>query len=167
MLAGRFTETFREEHREVRDALLQLIDAFEQRDRQAIGTLLERIARLTGPHFRYEEESLYPELVQFFGTDYVEHLFSEHDRAIGRARRLVQLAEQSTLSDEDVAHAARLVRAILPHVSDCDGLSIMVERLPNETIETIFDARARSGRAGLNLLQWADQVRRRPIAPVV
>lgn len=49
----------------------------------------------------------------------------------------------------------------MPHVSDCDGLSIMVERLPTEKVQSILDARDHSLRAGLDLLQWAKQVRTR------
>lgn len=167
MLADQFTEIFREEHRQVRDVLLDLIEAFKRRDREAIGRLLQRTAKLTGPHFRYEEESLYPALVQIFGEKYVDYLFSEHDRAIGRAGKLVELASKSALSDADVKQAEELIRAILPHVSDCDGLSIMVERLPEQTVQGVLDARERSNHAGLDLMQWTKQVRKRPAQAVV
>ena len=163
MLADQFTEIFREEHRQVRDALLDLIGAFKRRDREVISQLLERTAKLTGPHFRYEEELLYPALVQIFGEKYVDYLFSEHDRAIGRAGKLVELAAKPTLSDADIKQAEELIRAILPHVSDCDGLSIMVERLPEQTVQEVLETRERSNRAGLDLMQWTQQVRKRPM----
>lgn len=69
MLADRFTQVFREEHRSVRDTLLDLIRAFEDRDKRRISLLLHQTARLTGPHFRYEEEALYPGLTELFGFD--------------------------------------------------------------------------------------------------
>jgi hypothetical protein len=162
-LADEFTTVFRHEHRQVRDVLLELIDAFEARDRERIGALLERTAALTGPHFRYEEETLYPALKAIFGEPYIDHLFHEHDGAIERAATLVGLAQQNTLSDADVAHAVRLVREILPHVSDCDGLSVMVEILPEDEVQSIFDARDRSHADGLDLLMWASGVRGRPL----
>jgi len=163
-LADDFSTIFRTEHREVRDALLDLVDAFRERDRNRIATLLERIAALTGPHFRYEEESLYPALIGIFEEAYVEYLYEAHDGAIARARTLVELGGQETLSDDDVALAIHLIREILPHVSDCDGLSVMVEVLPEEEVRSVFAARERTNRQGLDLLTWADTARARPAA---
>ncbi len=161
MLADQFTQIFREEHRQVRDLLLSLIPAFKARDRSQIQSLLSQIASLTGPHFRYEEESLYPLLVDFFGEEYVEKLYGDHDRAIASAKRLVELAGKESLSDAEVSEAVRLVRGILPHVSDCDGLSIMVETVPEEKVQTILDTRERALKEGLNLIEWSEKVRTR------
>lgn len=160
-LADDFSTVFRTEHREVRDALLDLVDAFSERDRDRISSLLGRVAALTGPHFRYEEESLYPALIGIFEEAYVEYLYEAHDGAIARARTLVELAGQETLSDEDVALAIHLIREILPHVSDCDGLSVMVEVLPEEKVRSVFAARERTNRQGLDLLTWAETARAR------
>ena len=160
-LADDFSTLFRAEHREVRDALLELIDAFHARDRARIDTLLGRVASLTGPHFRYEEESLYPALVGIFEEAYVEYLYEAHDGAIARARRLVELAGQETLSDDDVAAAVHAIREILPHVSDCDGLSVMVEVLPDDDVRTILSTRDRTNALGLDLLSWAETARTR------
>lgn len=162
MLADRFSTEFREEHRAVRDALLDLQESFAQRDLAAARGQLGQIAALTGPHFRYEEESLYPALVQIFGTEYIRQLYREHDGAIANARRLVELAGQDSLTDVDVDEARSLVRGILPHVSDCDGLSIMVERLDDAVVQSVFDTRASSTEAGADLLTWADTIRTAP-----
>ena len=162
-LAEQFTEVFREEHRGVRDALLDLIGAFEARDQAWAEALLIRAAASVGPHFRYEEEALYPALVEIFGEEYIERLFRDHDGAIGAAARLVELAGKDGLTDGDVAEAKRLLRGILPHVSDCDGLSIMVEVLREDTVRSILAGRERSLAAGLDLLSWAREVRGRPI----
>lgn len=164
-LADQFSFIFREEHRIVRDALLELAEAFERRDRSRIESLLGQAAAFVGPHFRYEEESLYPALVGLFGEEYVEKLLSDHDRAIGIAQRLVEMA-QGGLSDDNVRQATRLIRgSVLPHVSDCDGLSIMVEKLSEDEVQRVLDARERSLRDGLSLFDWASQVRQRPILP--
>ncbi len=166
MLADQFTQIFRNEHRAVRDTLLALILAFQERDRGRIQSLLGQTATLTGPHFRYEEEALYPALVDIFGGEYVEKLLSDHDQAIGRAKLLIDLAGKDPLTARDVADAVRIIRSILPHVSDCEGLSIMVERLPAATVESILKARDRSRSAGLDLLEWAGKVRNRPSVSV-
>lgn len=166
MLADRFTQIFRGEHREIRDTLLDLIEAFKERDRSRMQALLERTARLAGPHFRYEEEALYPALVEIFGQKYVESLLGAHDGAISTAKQLVELAGKASLSDEDVTQAVELIRDVLPHVSDCDGLSIMVERLAEEKIQRILDARERSNAAGVDLLRWSQEIRTRPAQAV-
>ncbi len=162
-LAEEFAGLFRSEHRQVRDTLLDLIAALERRDLDEVRRLLERTAALTGPHFRYEEAGLYPALVDIFGPDYVEQLWRDHDRAIGGAKRLVELAGKDSLSDGEVAEAVQIVRSILPHVSDCDGLSIMVEVLPEDTVRQILAERERSLAEGLDLITWADGVRGRPV----
>ena len=131
-LADQFTQMFREEHRSVRDVLLDLIQAFKERDRARIQSLLTPTAALAGPHFRYEEEALYPGLVEILGEEYIQKLLRDHDLAIGTAKTLVEMAGKELLTDDDVAKAVLFVQSILPHVSDCDGLSIMVERLPVE-----------------------------------
>lgn len=159
--ADEFSRIFREEHRQVRDGLLDLLDAFADRDNEKAGALLGQIAVLTGPHFRYEEETMYPSLVQIFGADYIDALIDDHDGIIAGARRLVELAG-SDLGDAEVDEARKLIRTVLPHVSDCDGLSIMVERLTDAEVDAIFANRADSLAAGLDLLTWDSTVRQRP-----
>jgi hypothetical protein len=161
MLAQKFAQLFHEEHRQVRDLLLDLQQAFEQRDNTRAQQIVDQIAKLTGPHFRYEEESVYPVLVSIFGEEYVDKLLSDHDRVIASAKRLASLAQTSPLDEEHVNEARTLVRSVLPHVSDCDGLSIMVERLPEEQVSNILQSRARALAEGLDLTRWASEVRRR------
>src|SRR5215471_16796145 len=94
----RFATVFREEHRIVRDLLLDLVDAYETGNAARAGKLLSEVARITGPHFRYEEEALYPALVPVFGSDYVEKLLGDHDFAIASASRLAELTNGRRLS---------------------------------------------------------------------
>ena len=162
MLANRFSGVFRQEHREIRDALFALAQAFQERDKDRISATIEDIAGLAGPHFRYEEEALYPALVEIFGEAYIEKLLSDHDRAIGTAEALSELAPKENLSRNDAQRAVDFVRSILPHVSDCEGLSIMVETFPEAQIQKVLDARETSRREGLDLLQWATRARKRP-----
>lgn len=161
MSADEFSRIFREEHRVVRDSLFDLSEAFGERDAARAGELLGKIAALTGPHFRYEEEVMYPSLVQIFGADYIDSLIDDHDGVIAGARRLVELAG-SDLGDAEVEEARRIIRGMLPHVSDCDGLSIMVERLSDDEVAAIFANRESSLAANVDLLTWDDTIRERP-----
>lgn len=139
MFHQQFAEQFRAEHRQVRDLLLQILQAFEQRDTRQAGELVQSIAALSGPHFRYEEDAVYPALVTIFGEEYVQKILGDHDRVIASAARLSALSQKQQLEEGDVQEAGCLFRSILPHVSDCDGLSIMVECLPEERVQQILD----------------------------
>lgn len=154
-----FREFFLNEHRVTRDALLELGSAFTERNRATVAKLLEAIVKGTGPHFRFEEESLYPMLVPFFGKPYVRELLRAHDGAIQTARDLAKISSKEQWSDDDVARGVSGAQSILPHVSDCDGLSIMVEKMPESQIEKIISTHERAYQANLDLLAWADQVR--------
>jgi hypothetical protein len=166
MLVDEFAKLFRDEHREIRDTLFEVIDAFRDEDHARIRAAIAKTAELTGPHFRYEEEALYPSLVSIFGEDYVEKLLSDHDRAIGAAAALAQLSQRQNLNDTVARRATNLVRAILPHVSDCEGLSIMAELLPDDRIRAIMMKRETCKREGLDLIRWANEVRKRRFADV-
>jgi hemerythrin HHE cation binding domain-containing protein len=130
MLSDHFTRIFRQEHRQVRDTLLDLVQAFQKRDRDRIASLLTRAAVYTGPHFSYDEESLYPLLEEIFGREYIEKQLCDHDRVIGTAKQLIELAGKDRLTNDDVA--------------------------------TVRGTRDRLQKTGLNLIQWANEVRRRP-----
>lgn len=166
MLSDDFSQIFREEHRQVRDTLIEMESAFEAHDAEAVGGLLTKTAVLTGPHFRYEEESLYPLLGKVFTPEYIDELLSAHDLIIGRAGRLIELAGSEEITDSVASEAKEHIRQILPHVSDCDGLSIMVETLPEDEVKSIFDCRADALEENLDLVAWSSEVRPRPaVAP--
>jgi hypothetical protein len=154
-----FAQIFGAEHRTVRDLLFALVDAFEAGELESARALLRSLAEATGPHFRYEEESLYPELVPIFGAGYVDKLLRDHDWAIEHVRRLDALAAKDRLTDDETAEAVRLVRAILPHVSDCDGLTLMVELLPDVKVGSMLETREAALADGLDLLAWASTKR--------
>jgi hypothetical protein len=156
-----FTEVFRAEHRQVRDLLLDLARAFRDRDIQRARSLAADVAAATGPHFWYEEEAMYPELTGIFGEAYVAKLLADHDGAIGNTREILWLAGNETLTEEQAEHGAGLARQILPHVSDCDGLTIMVETLPDDVVSQILAARSAALETSLDLLTWAATTRAR------
>ena len=162
MLADKFTHLFREEHRKIRDTLLKLIQAFQERDKARILILINQATTYKGPHFRYEEETLYPYLIGIFAEEYIEKLLRVHDRSIGKTIKLIKLAGKESITDDDIAKAIRFIRTELSHVSECDGLSIMTEILSEEKIKWILETRDRSIKEGLNLIDWAYQVRNRP-----
>ena len=111
---------FREDHRKVRDSLLDLASAAEAGDVAKARDILGQIDTMVGPHFRYEEETLYPAMKEFLG-DYVDSLIDEHGGAIDTAKTAAKVLSQSSLSKEEGKAVAKAARALLVHVSTVMG----------------------------------------------
>ena len=160
----RFVEGFRAEHRGAAQAFLGIAEAFRNRDAGRIGELMGQANAGIGPHMRYEEETMYPLLVQFFGPAYVERMLSDHDSAFGVAGRLMELAAHQPITDQDVAEADSLVKGLIPHVSDCDGLVVFLEMLPADQQQALCRSRDHALQDGLSMMEWGER-RERPMAP--
>lgn len=149
---------FREDHRKVRDGLLEMINALQVKDVSRAGKILGELNILVGPHFRYEEETLYPALRVFLG-EYVDQLLKEHDGVIDTARTCAKLLGKGSLTDEESGQAANAARALLIHVSNCDGLAILSERLDTREIIRLAEKFSAARKAGVPLLNWAETIR--------
>ena len=154
---------FREDHRKVRDHLMELAGAAEGDDLEAARTALGAIDALAGPHFRYEEESLYPSMKEFLG-EYVDSLIEEHDGAIKTARVAAKILSQSSVTPEEGKMAAGAARALLIHVSNCDGLNILAEKFSQEKLNGLADDFQKARDQNVALLNWAESVRARKVA---
>lgn len=150
---------FREDHRKVRDGLLEIIQALESKNVVSARNILGRINILVGPHFRYEEETLYPTLRIFLG-EYVDQLLKEHDGVINTARACAELLGKDKLTDEEAKQAAQAARALLVHVSNCDGLAILSERLDAKELDNLGEKLQAARDAGVSLLNWAAKIRK-------
>jgi hypothetical protein len=146
-----FTEVFRDEHRQLRDMLLGLIDAFQSSDSERVRQGIEEMTAHAAPHFQYEQQALYPALADVHGDSYVEKLLEEHAEALEAALQLAELAEQEELDEEAAEYGLDLVRQLLPHVSDRDGLVVMVEVLEPAAIEKIHKAQKESNKRRVSL----------------
>jgi hypothetical protein len=162
---GRFIEDFRNEHREARDILFGMQQAFRDRDPARFAELMNAMNADLGMHMRYEEEAMYPALEDLFGPRYVEDMLQDHDRMLGVAGRLGELAGHDPITDEDVEEAVRLLQGQLPHVTDCDGLAIVIETLPEDKQRAILEARDRAAADRLTVMGWAERRGRAPIPP--
>lgn len=151
---------FREDHRKVRDGLLEIIEALREKDIPKARDILGNLNTMVGPHFRYEEETLYPALRVFLG-EYVDQLIDEHDGVIETARTCAELLQKDTLTDEEAEQAANAARALLVHVSNCDGLAILSERLNQEELEELGEKFSAAREAGVSLLDWAEKIRKK------
>lgn len=149
---------FRDDHRKVRDGLLDMVEALKSKDVARAGEILGNINTLTGPHFRYEEETLYPAMRVFLG-EHVDQLLKEHDGIIDTARNCAELLKKDSLTDEEAEEAAKAAKALLIHVSNCDGLAILSERLKPEELDELGEKFASAREAGVPMLDWAANIR--------
>jgi hypothetical protein len=163
MPANEFIESFRDEHRRMRDALLGLAEAFEASDEETIRNAIAAMAADAAPHFLFEREALYPALTAFYDRDYIDGLLAEHAAALEATRELAELAEAEELDSLATERGLELVRRLLPHVSDRDGLSIMVEVLPEEHLARIMRAREDSQRELEGIFGKGKKMRRVPV----
>jgi Hemerythrin HHE cation binding domain len=165
MLAGELSEAFRDEHREMRDILLGLMEAIENNDVESFHRKVDEMMAHAGPHFHYEQEALYPALADIHGEDYVERLRAEHDAALEAIEELAELAEAEQLGEEETEYGRDLVRQLLPHVSDRGGLAMIMEVLPEESIKSILEVREESKRSGKSVLELAKGRKKRGPTP--
>ncbi len=151
---------FRDDHRNVRDGLLDIMDALKAKDVGKAREILGGLDTLLGPHFRFEEEALYPTLRVFLG-EYVDELLKEHDGVIETSRSCAALLEKDSLTDEEAESAAHAARSLLVHVSNCDGLAILSERLKPAELDELGTKFEGTRAAGVSMLQWAETIRDR------
>jgi hemerythrin len=150
---------FREDHRMVRDAILDITAALKVKDMDKAREILGMLNDLTGPHFRYEEEYLYPLMKEYLG-EYVDQLITEHDNVIETAKVCAELLAKDDLTDEESASAQKAAMAMLIHVSNCDGLAILSERIDQKELDALGDRFAEAREKGIGLLEWADTIRK-------
>lgn len=150
---------FREDHRKVRDGILDISDALRNKDVKKAREVLGVLNELTGPHFRYEEENLYPALRTLLG-EYVDTLVKEHDNVIDTAKVCASLLSKDSLTDQESQDATNAAMQMLIHVSNCDGLAILSERFTQQQIDDLGTRFEEARAAGVPLLTWAETIRK-------
>lgn len=150
---------FREDHRKVRDGILAITEALRNKDVKKAREVLGTLNVLVGPHFRYEEETLYPSLRKFLG-EYVDQLLKEHNNVIDTAKTCAGLLAKNSLDDTESEEAAKAAMQLLIHVSNCDGLAILSERFTKKEMDSLAESYAEARKKGVSLLEWADTIRK-------
>lgn len=157
-----FLKEFRDDHRMIRDILLEIITELVKENRVKSKDLLLKLDKLAGPHFRFEEDALYPAMIRFFGESFIEKLLTDHDLIIARAMKLYgTLEKEKNFLGVEIPGLINTVRSMLPHVSDCEGLGIMVEKLSENEIDHIQASMEFARQEDLCLSTWSDKMRKR------
>lgn len=125
---GKFLRVFKEEHQIILNRLLELHEAVSGGDAVRARELVEVLDDVMGPHFRVEEEVLYPMLEAYLGEQNVCGLLEEHVGATTAVHRLKSnIGDPAWLRENGEAVFAEL-EGFFMHVAACDGLSIIVGR---------------------------------------
>jgi len=152
----------REDHKKVRDILLDLMDSIKRLDVTKSVELLLVLDKLGGPHFRTEEDVMYPTLKRFYGDEYYSRLLEEHDRVIRAAKQIGETLGKGSITPDEAARLVRLIQnEILPHPITCSGLEMMMERCTPEELNKIAENIASAREADVPLLEWASTIRGR------
>lgn len=152
---------FRDDHRCIRDLIMDSITAIINNNMESTKTLLNQLDEVAGPHFRFEEDALYPQLIPIYGAEYINKLYTDHDLAIARLARLKEMLGKENMTGENCDKAISLLRGLLPHLSDCEGLTIMVELFNDKKIKRIAKSMEKARFEKLSLLTWSDTQRNR------
>jgi hemerythrin-like domain-containing protein len=154
----------RKDHNKVRDILLDLIDAIKRLDVTKAFELLLILDKLGGPHFRAEEEVMYPLLKKFFGEEYYNRLLEEHDRVIKAATHLAETLGKGSITPQEAEELIKLIQSeILPHPITCSGLEIFMERLSSEELDKIAESLLAARKEEVPLLEWSQTIRTRKV----
>lgn len=157
-------EEFKKDHVMVRDLLLDLMENLRVKNVERSLEILIKLDALGGPHFRFEEETLYPFLKKFYGDEYHEYLLSAHDRVIKAARRIAEVLGKGEISDQEADELISLIRTdILPHPLECEGLALLAEKLSEEELRIVAESIERARKDNLPLLEWAANIRERKV----
>jgi len=148
------------DHYQVRDSLLDLIDATGKRDAQKALEILLRLDKLTGPHFRWEEESFYLAFEKFFGRQYLEYLLSVHDRIIKRGKELAEILGTGQITAEQAKILPDIIRNdVLSHPIECEGILIFADRLSRQELDKLAADLEKARKQGVPLLEWGDKIK--------
>lgn len=153
-LRERFLRVFKQEHQDILDGLLNLREAIRAGDAGRAHELVEELDGLMGPHFRVEEEALYPMLESYLGRENVEGLLAEHEGAVAAMREMKSNVGEPVWLGENGQRVLQGLEGFFMHVTACDGLSIIVERFPDDQKLGLADALDRVQAEALPLTEW-------------
>lgn len=145
---------FHADHTKVVQALLDLREAIRDRNPVRARATLAEANKLVGPHFKFEEQHLYPQLKEFIGEAGLKRLLTEHDGVFRSVATLVELAARDVWGESEAEAASANLDLIREHPVTCDGLSLYIERLPLDAQASLADRMEELRREGTTLLKY-------------
>lgn len=150
----KFIKTFKQEHQTILDGLLDLRRAVRQADAARAQELVRELDQVMGPHFRVEEEALYPMLTDYLGAENVRNLLDEHKGAVAAMHLFKQHIGDPAWLQARGPEALKTLEGFFMHVTSCDGLSIIIERFSDVQKVELAEHLDRVLAASLPLTVW-------------
>ncbi len=153
-------QQIQDDHRQARDGIFDLLEACQKTDLRRAREILDFSDTVAGPHWRWEEEALYP-AVGKIAEELQVSLLKEHDEVIEAVQRVTDILKKKKLAPPDWEEIKHKIRAMLYHITTCDGLIIMIEVLSEDDLADIRQAIFVAQREEVRLLEWAKTLRQR------
>lgn len=161
-------QELQDDHKKALDGIFELLKALQERDVRRAREITGVVDLVSGPHWRWEEEALYPALRQF-SDELVEGLMKEHDEFINAVAELTTLLRKTgrfkfrreVLAPQGWERARWLTQPLIYHLATCDGLIMWTEIMGEEERQTIKQAIFAARRDNIPLLTWAQNHRER------
>lgn len=163
-MVGQILDPVREiqdDHKKARDAYFEFVKAIDERNKRQAKDIFNILDQVMGPHWKWEEESLYLAVKEHLSEELYNSLMKEHDECIDMMRKLDAIFKKWFLSAADWAEAKKSAILILYHIATCDGLAIMMERLGEEDLWNLRQAIFAARQKAIPLLNWAKMLRKR------
>jgi hemerythrin-like domain-containing protein len=158
MQHSNFLEVFKEEHKVILDNLLNLKEAVKRKDSKNAEILVKFLDNIIGPHFRVEEEALYPMLTEYFGEDNVERLLEEHTMATEAMNEFKHNIGSDQYMREHGEDTLKKLQGFFLHVTSCDGLSIIIEKFSDDQKKKLDAHLSKVRGEAIPLTVWKQQI---------
>jgi len=149
------------EHDQIREMLQKLSISIMMEDVARFKELLVKFDKITGPHFRFEEEAVYPALVDIYYPGYISKLYTDHDLVIARFNELNNLLNKEEFSGSDYISCIRHLRMMDHYITGCEILPIKKIPLDDQQIRRLKAIHRKSKEEKLGLISWSDTRRNR------
>jgi hemerythrin len=158
-----FLAQLKKEHDSILDILLKMSRSLMLEEVNHFRELLKKFNEEAGPHFRFDEEAVYPSLVDAYYPGYLAKLYTDHDLTIARYNELKKISSKPELNQEDFYNAMRHVRMMSQYISNCEILPISCIPLSEQQIKRIKAIYKKSRLESVNLNSWAISERNRKL----
>ncbi len=152
-------EKFTKYHYKQRNLLMDIVESIKKDQIREAQKKLEELSTLTGPNFRYEEETLYPKLMGIYGEDYINKLLDEHDKTIEKAKELKSLLNRDSISEEEKELLYITLSPLLTHIAKCENLSVHIREMSGEDIQDIYQSMSNPKYEKMDLFEYTGQIR--------
>ncbi|MCW0482298.1 hemerythrin domain-containing protein [Gaoshiqia sediminis] len=161
MEINNFIEEFRNDHVFMRNLLLQMTEACLKKDKKKATASLNQLNAFAGPHYRFEEEVLFKELLPVLGSEYIHKLFTDHDFVIARIHRLIEIFTSDYLAEPDFEEGIVLLQSLQLQLIECESICPKMKSFGMKKSLRLLEVMNEIRMKSKDLTSWAESERNR------